>query len=164
MAGRGQAGAIGAEGDANDLILVPGEGEQLPPGRGVPCLGRPIIAGGGQAGAIGAEGDANDLILVPGEGEQLRPDEASHTLAVRSWLVVARRVPSGLKATPTTSSLCPVRVSSSRPAGVSTPSRPIAGRGQAGAIGAEGDAKDQSGVAGEGEQLPPGRASHTLAV
>jgi hypothetical protein len=35
---------------------------------------------------------------------------ASHTFTVPSWLTEARRVPSGLKATPWTPPSCPVRV------------------------------------------------------
>src|SRR5262249_44239881 len=57
-AGGGEALAIGAEADAEDLSGVAGEGEDFLPALGVPHLHRPVRAGGGQACAVGAEADA----------------------------------------------------------------------------------------------------------
>ena len=72
---------------------------------------------------------------------------------------MARRVPSGLKATPVTASVWPVQGAQLPPRrDVPHLGRLIpTGRGQARAIGAEGHASDRIGVAVQGEQLPPGR-------
>ena len=67
-------------------------------------------AGADEALAVGAEGHAVNHGRVSLEGEDLlAPSSASHTFTVLSSAPLAMRLPSGLKATPVTPPVCPLR-------------------------------------------------------
>ena len=113
------------------------------PEAGVPEPHGIVPARRGQALTVGAEGDAKDTVLVALERwtEGLAAS-ASQSRTVLSALAEARRSPSGLKATLRTSPVPPgrwaerVAVSASQSRTVASAAR----RGQALAVGAEGDA------------------------
>src|SRR5262249_54253034 len=64
----GQVLTVGAEGDAEDPVVMAAEGVQHPARRGVPKLRGLVPARGGQAPAVGTEGHALDHVAVAGKG------------------------------------------------------------------------------------------------
>ena len=69
-AARGEAVAVGAEGQADDASVVAAEGEQLLARRRVPEFDRPVEAGRGDPSPVGAEGNLIDARGVAAEGEE----------------------------------------------------------------------------------------------
>ena len=84
-------------------------------GVGVPDPDRLVLAGGGDAATVGAERHAIDVLGVSLERERLLPGSGIPDLDRPSLLAEAMRRPSGLNATPMTSSVCPLNVSASCP-------------------------------------------------
>src|SRR5262249_4137179 len=64
-AGRGEARAVGAEGDAVDVAGMPGEGESFLAGGGVPDLDGPVATRRGDARAVGTESHTVDGAGMP---------------------------------------------------------------------------------------------------
>src|SRR5439155_13759506 len=71
---RRQALAVGAEGQAQDAILMAGQGLHLPPRGYVPDLDVLLLAGCSQAPAVGAKCQLGKVLQseVPAEGERDR--------------------------------------------------------------------------------------------
>ena len=88
----------GAEGNGFDARSVAFERQHFLAGYRVPEFDAAIVATGGEAAAIGVKGDAVHNRAVAGERQKNRAVAGVPYCAVPSWLAVAIREPSRLKA------------------------------------------------------------------
>src|SRR5207253_11090898 len=113
--GRGEPLPVRAEGHGRRPVGVSLEGEVFLARAHVPHLHRPVVTGRAQPLPVRAKGHARDNSCVgPLRVRVSWPVCAFQTFTVWSPLAEASRCPSGLKATPQTRAVCPLRERESR--------------------------------------------------
>ena len=136
----------------HDIACAEGAGFRT--GGRIPDLHGPIPAARGQPGPVGTEDDAVDSAGVPLEGEEfLAGLGVPHLHRPIVATALARRLPSGLKATLCDQAVCPLRERSSWPVCASHTFTVVTRAGQAFAVRAEGHAV---ATALEGEEFLAG--------